>query len=115
MDNNSIRFAHYRQIDEQGNVDSRTGATVAYTPPAEGNPAKWAASFCHPKDNYNKHMGRVKAAGRLKSPAYVEETDVTDNREFLSLMDAEMEGYGYVRKYSRKATKHDDSQDAAAA
>lgn len=114
MNDSSIRFLHYRQINADGNVDSRTGATVAYTPPAEGKPAAWAASFCHPKDNYNKHMGRVKAAGRLKSPAYVEETDVTDNKEFLSLMDSEMEVHGYVRKYSRKAKKFDEAAKAVA-
>jgi hypothetical protein len=105
MDNSSIRFLHYRNIDSQGNVDSRSGATVAYIPPTEGKPIVWAGSFCHPNDNYNKHMGRIKAAGRLKSSAYLEVTDHTDNKEFLADVDVLMSENDppLTRKYSRKA------------
>jgi hypothetical protein len=30
----------------------------------------WAAATCHPKDNFCKATGRVKAAGRLNSPLH---------------------------------------------
>ncbi len=32
----------------------------------------WAAATCHPKDNFCKQTGRVKAAGRLNSPRHVQ-------------------------------------------
>jgi hypothetical protein len=112
----TVRFLHYRAYDENLRsktnplgVDSRTGATIAYTEPSEGKPIAYAASFCHPRDNYNKHLGRTKAMGRLKSNEYLELTTVSDKREFLSLIDSEMEGYGYVRKYSSGAPAHGEA------
>jgi hypothetical protein len=112
----SVRFLHYRAYDEQLRtktnplgVDSRTGATIAYTEPAEGKPIAWAAAFCHPRDNYNKRIGRIKAMGRLKSAEYIELTNLSDKREFLSLIDSEMEGYNYTRKYSTGAPPHGEA------
>lgn len=43
---------------------------MAYLPDvdADGAPVvKIAVAFCHPNDNFSKHLGRVKATGRLTS------------------------------------------------
>ena len=122
-----VRFLHYRACDDQLRndtnklgINARTGACVAFIDNEEGAhhagegfivvPEKqiaYAVSFCHPNDNYNKRLGRIKAFGRLKSAEYLEVSHATTKREFLGLIDAEMESYGYVRKYSSGAPAAD--------
>lgn len=46
---------------------SRGGATVAMLTDEDKNVLSWAVALCHPKDNFCKHTGRMKAAGRLRS------------------------------------------------
>jgi hypothetical protein len=62
------RFLHYRYIDGDGNILSRGGITYAYQQ-AEPGLYKIAVAKCHTRDNFSKHLGRVKAAGRLSSPS----------------------------------------------
>ncbi len=45
----------------------RGGATIAMLCDDEKQVVAWAAAHCHPKDNFCKHTGREKAAGRLRS------------------------------------------------
>ncbi len=60
-----IKFMHYRNIDDAGEVVPSGGTTVAYV--EEENGTRLAFARCSPYDNYNKSYGRAKASGRLKA------------------------------------------------
>lgn len=109
---NSPRFLHYRSFNEDGSVNSRSGATIAYVSNVDGT-VTWAGAFCHPKDNYNKRMGRVKASGHLKSPKYATTTEVAmTDADFRSYIDENIKNVdGYVRKYN-KTSKVVDAEAA---
>lgn len=100
------RFLHYRSFDGKGKVESRSGATIAYVTNEDGT-ISWAAAFCHPRDNYCKRMGRVKASGHLKSPAYAETTDEKMTpEEFRAYIDKSMlnqQQYERKMKHVKKA------------
>ena len=81
-------FIHIREhtvahLDDKGNasleLSPNGGGTIAFYFDPEKNVVKYAASFCNPKDNFNKKLGRIKAAGRLKSPNYVKELPCTED------------------------------------
>ena len=60
------KFLHLRKQNEDGTISGRGGATIAYsclTPDS----FVYAVAKCHDNDNFCKHTGRAKAAGRLKS------------------------------------------------
>ena len=81
--NTDLNFLHLRNIDNQGGIDCRGGATVAFREIKPGM-IQYAAAFCSPHDNFNKAYGRTKAAGRLNSPrfaAIVEGTDLPSFRK----------------------------------
>lgn len=65
---NSPKFIHIRSYNVDGSVCPRGGITIAYI--IDGNSIYAAEALCHPNDNFNKHIGRAKAAGRLKSDKY---------------------------------------------
>jgi hypothetical protein len=110
-----IKYRHYRQVNEVATpvgpllqVNSRGGATLAFTDDTVSSQKVYVGSFafCNPKDNYNKHYGRAKSAGKLRQNAATG-YKITDNdrhfiikaetaREFLSLMDEHMLELGYV-------------------
>ncbi len=46
----------------------RGGMTTAMEVNEQGQVVAFAHAMCHEKDNFCKHTGRMKAAGRLKSP-----------------------------------------------
>lgn len=102
IDNNLVRFSHYRSITN-GAVNSRSGATIAYVQNKDGT-YTWAGAFCHPRDNYSKHMGRVKAAGHLRSKKYATTTvTAMTPEEFRTYIDERLaDSDGYVRKYKHK-------------
>ena len=60
-----VFFKHFRPVIN-GKIDNRGGMTVAYTP-RDGGGVKFAFACCHPGDNFNKRIGRVKSSGRLNS------------------------------------------------
>lgn len=72
-----IKFIHIRPADVKENP--KGGVTVAFidrTPERDAHTAhRYDVTFawCHPNDNYNKRLGRAKAAGRLKSDNWVNE------------------------------------------
>lgn len=90
----NCKFKHFRNI-ENGVVNSLGGATVAYRVDENGG-VRYAVAWCHPNDNYNKHLGREKAAGRLESRNFSSYIDADNVDEFdLFLEDLT----GYVRKF----------------
>jgi hypothetical protein len=60
------KFLHIRNHNEDGTISGRGGSTIAYNTLGAGIYV-YAAAFCHNNDNFCKHTGRAKAAGRLKS------------------------------------------------
>lgn len=76
--NTRQKLRHIRVID--GNIISgRGGATVSAIVKEDGTVVKWAVAYCHPKDNFNRHLGRVKATGRMnsKTQSFTPVTNVT--------------------------------------
>lgn len=74
LNNTRPYFIHIRPHDVDTNP--KGGVTVAI----EGDEDKgyaFAVAQCHSKDNYNKRVGRAKAAGRLLSQDY--RTDLPDD------------------------------------
>lgn len=61
-----IKFLHFRRQDGVNGISNLGGVTVAYQR-INAYEIKIAYAYCHPKDNFNKAIGRVKAAGRLNS------------------------------------------------
>lgn len=69
MTNDKISYMHIRNITDNGVIDGRGGATVAFRETAPGV-IEYAAAFCSPHDNFNKAYGRTKAEGRLASDRF---------------------------------------------
>ena len=65
-----VKFHHIRGYGPRG------GLTIAYYQPVPGK-IYYAEAHCHPKDNYNKKLGRMKAEGRLNSPRFVQQYLIT--------------------------------------
>lgn len=67
-----VRFIHLRKHSpNNGIILSYGGCTIAYElvePGVEYNLYRYALAFCNDIDNYCKHTGRAKSAGRLNSP-----------------------------------------------
>lgn len=59
------KFLHIRNVSPEDKISSKGGLTIAYY--LENNNIRYAEAHCHPKDTFCKRLGRVKAAGRLKS------------------------------------------------
>lgn len=104
MVNNDAKFLHFRHATKRASVsgevteiNARGGVTIAYTETAQG--IEYAAAKCHTKDNFVKHQGRVKAAGRLSSGKYRRVFDGSE-REFVDFITLGMAANGLTRKYS---------------
>lgn len=74
------KFYHIRYVDpETGRIDPRGGVTYAYLIDTDKIVRGYAVARCHEKDNYNKHIGRAKAEGRMKSKHYFHEVLMTED------------------------------------
>lgn len=72
------KFVHIRPVDSSGKVLGNGGITVAFETDDSGYIQRSAAAICHPRDNFSRYMGRVKASGRLNSAKWrVDYMDVT--------------------------------------
>jgi hypothetical protein len=85
------KFIHLRDRDANGRALGTGGGTVAYQVDDSGFVVRSAASLCHPKDNFSRYLGRVKAEGRLHSKNYcVNYMDVTlHEKEFVQELRAQ--------------------------
>ena len=61
---------HYQEVKGKHVISPNGGSTYAIEVDKIGNVVAFAVAHCNPKDNFNKHYGRVKAEGRLKSSIY---------------------------------------------
>lgn len=91
------QFIHLRRNDprfEHGVTDPRGGITVAFDLDEDTGLVVSQAAFCNNKDNYNKRLGRVKAAGRLSSnPILGAFDDLKEYRQFIYKF---WEAYSYL-------------------
>lgn len=78
----NIKFIHCRNT-KQGIVQPKGGLTIAYCINEKFKVVGWAAARCNMKDIYNKHVGRMKAAGRLLSSKYYQDAPETDEKTFI--------------------------------
>ena len=60
------KFMHIRQPDRDG-LSPRGGITIAYRLEPKSRAAMCGVSFCSPKDNYSKRVGRSISSKRLES------------------------------------------------
>ena len=86
----NIKFVHCRNKKNDGSVMPNGGLTIAYVLNGAFKVVGFAAARCNPKDHYNKHIGRMKAAGRLLSSEYY--TDVPEIEEKTFIQQSQ-EGY----------------------
>ncbi|WEU67356.1 hypothetical protein [Xanthomonas phage JGB6] len=87
MSDNQVKFLHLRLFHE-GQVLSRGGRTIAYVENTDGT-LTFATAACHPRDNYSKRLGRIKAQGLLKSSSRAQ-TVTMSGREFQDRIDADL-------------------------
>lgn len=117
-------FLHYRAVrpalpvelgvhpEKDLVIDSRAGATIAFKFNEDGT-ISYVPAWCHPKDNYSKARGRLKARAMLEANSQrVESTDFTDKRDLIAALDSELsDQHGYVRvlskKHNRKPSSHE--------
>ena len=64
------KFVHIRAVNKDGIVLGNGGGTVAFEIDDAGYVTRFASSICHPRDNFSRYLGRVKAEGRLQSKTY---------------------------------------------
>lgn len=62
-----VKFKHFRQYTTDGKISNLGGRTLAAVIDDRGCVVRYATAACHPSDNFNKRMGRIKSEGRLKS------------------------------------------------
>lgn len=79
----NIKFVHCRNINQDGSVKPHGGMTIAYAINESFKVVGWAAAKCNIKDMYNKHVGRMKAAGRMLSNEYYQECPEIDEKTFI--------------------------------
>lgn len=70
MNNLRTKFKHIRNIDSEQRILAQGGMTVAYIIDEDKNVHGFATAKCRVPDAFNKHIGRIKSEGRLKSPHY---------------------------------------------
>ena len=69
-DTGQVYFTHMRLHDDEGNIYPNGGVTIAFTFEEKENTGviNYAVAICSKFDGFEKRQGRVKSAGRLKSP-----------------------------------------------
>lgn len=87
-----VKFIHIRRHETNGSISPLGGGTVAYEVDSDtGMVSRAASSFCHPRDNFSRHLGRVKAQGRLNSKHWVIELGNIHERDFVAKIRSENE------------------------
>ena len=74
-----VKFLHIRKYDNDGQMRSHGGRTVAYQVDTQGIVWGYAEAKCHDNDNFVKEQGRVKAAGRLFSERYLKACQMNES------------------------------------
>lgn len=78
------KFAHIRLRNSDGSIACKGGITIAFEDLGDPDFFSYALAFCHEQDNYNKKIGRAKAAGRLLSPRWRMVTNAASTSDLIS-------------------------------
>lgn len=98
----NVKFLHYRERNQDGSWNSRSGRTFAYQDQGNGS-FKVAVSKCHYNDNFNKTLARARAAGRLNSRDEALVTVIPGTYEdVLNYCTTDATNYGFERKFAGK-------------
>lgn len=89
-----IKYVHCRNTNKDGSVMPHGGLTIAYVMNDAFKVVGFASAKCNVKDNYNKHVGRMKSAGRLLSAKYYVDVPETDEKTFIKQAKD-----GYVKQF----------------
>jgi len=92
--NKQIKYIHCRNLNKDGSIKPHGGLTIAYGLNDKFKVIGYAAAKCHEKDLYNKHLGRVKSAGRLLSAEFFQEVHEMDESAFI-----QQSKQGYLDKF----------------
>lgn len=92
-----IRFAHFRNFDNNGKVTERGGATVAFEVDSENKVTRYAVARCSKLDNFSRRRGRDLAGGRLGFPFMHFRTNVK-LEDFMRTMDVTIGEAGFKRR-----------------
>jgi hypothetical protein len=65
--NTKLKLRHIRVKDKDGNILSKGGATISGLVDENNKVVKHAVAWCHQRDNFNRHTGKVKATNRMYS------------------------------------------------
>lgn len=93
----NVKFVHLRNhffCEESDNPkpDTCGGVTIAYQR-VDAQTIKFAMAKCHENDGFNKHVGRVKSAGRLNSPSQSQVMAIPDTTPRHKVRDSLAEVY----------------------
>lgn len=80
-----IKFLHIRKLDNEENIHSHGGRTIAYQVDTQGIVWGYAEARCNETDNFVKSQGRVKAQGRLYSERYLKACQMTESDFRISM------------------------------
>lgn len=97
---NQIQYMHFREVNNDGTINSRGGATVAYRLNEHGNVDKYAISYCSRNDNYSRRRGRELTSGRLHYPALSQPASA-NAKDFRDMMELSMKTRGLLRPYPK--------------
>jgi hypothetical protein len=89
-----VHIRHIR-VEDEDSIINNGGATVAYTAQRDG--IHYAVAFCGPNDNFNRHIGRSCALGRLvRCEHKVIDTSLEDFENTLQdlAVNPEMDNFG---------------------
>lgn len=61
------KLRHIRAKDRSGAILSKGGATISAMVDENDKVVKFAIAWCHSRDNFSRHVGRVKSTGMMNS------------------------------------------------
>lgn len=99
-----VKYLHFRAREEgkdgKEQIAAKAGATVAYVEGEEG--ISFATAWCHPRDRYQKSVGRLKASCRLNSETQSETFPYVGDQTraaFITAIESEMAAVDYYRVF----------------
>ncbi len=76
------KLRHIRAKDRSGAILSKGGATISAVVDENDKVVKFAIAWCHSRDNFSRHVGRVKSTGMMNS-----ENAVTGGGDWNTVVD----------------------------
>lgn len=103
-----VKFVHLRFADPTGNVLAGGGTTIAYRKVDGG--IEYGMAKCHPRDNYVKTLGRIKANGRLTSAKLRRHVALETEGDFLTQLEGLMAGWNEAERFQLQYNGYDPDE-----